>query len=162
MSMTKVFKARLMGGAIGLIAIIATAAWAETPTPANTAQEDAYLDVLSKVEVPENVRPIPGAMNNEFRNCRASWPTEYALSQKGPEARAYRDIYGFIKVRSVIETQDCSCAGKVASWADVERLAADLRKAQTVEKLTWQQTLYVFETSNDLFPVAETMCGGRF
>jgi len=160
--MTKVFKARLMGGAIGLIAIIATAAWAETPTPANTAQEDAYLDVLSKVEVPENVRPIPGAMNNEFRNCRASWPTEYALSQKGPEARAYRDIYGFIKVRSVIETQDCSCAGKVASWADVERLAADLRKAQTVEKLTWQQTLYVFETSNDLFPVAETMCGGRF
>jgi hypothetical protein len=162
MSMTKAFKARLMGGAIGLIAIIATAVWAETPAPADIALEDAYLDVLPKVEVPENVRPIPGAMNNEFRNCRASWPTEYALSQKGPEARAYRDIYGFIKVRSVIETQDCSCAGKVASWADVERLAADLRKAQTVEKLTWQQTLYVFETSNDLFPVAETMCGGSF
>jgi hypothetical protein len=162
MSMTEAFKAQMMGGAFGLVAIIATAAWAETPAPADIALEDAYLDVLPKVEVPENVRPIPGAMNNEFRNCRASWPTEYALSQKGPEARAYRDIYGFIKVRSVIETQDCSCAGKVASWADVERLAADLRKAQTVEKLTWQQTLYVFETSNDLFPVAETMCGGSF
>jgi hypothetical protein len=162
MSMTEAFKAPMMGGAFGLVAIIATAAWAETPAPADIALEDAYLDVLPKVEVPENVRPIPGAMNNEFRNCRASWPTEYALSQKGPEARAYRDIYGFIKVRSVIETQDCSCAGKVASWADVERLAADLRKAQTVEKLTWQQTLYVFETSNDLFPVAETMCGGSF
>lgn len=160
--MTEAFKAQMMGGAFGLVAIIATAAWAETPAPADIALEDAYLDVLPKVEVPENVRPIPGAMNNEFRNCRASWPTEYALSQKGPEARAYRDIYGFIKVRSVIETQDCSCAGKVASWADVERLAADLRKAQTVEKLTWQQTLYVFETSNDLFPVAETMCGGSF
>ncbi len=160
--MTKAFKAQIIGGAFGVIAIISTAAWAETPAPADVPQEEAYLDVLPKVEVPENVQPIPGAVNEEFRNCRSFWPTEYALSQKGPEARAYRDIYGFIKVRNVIETQDCSCAGKVANWTDVEKLAADLRKAKTVERLTWQHTLDVFETSNDLFPVAETMCGGSF
>jgi hypothetical protein len=162
MSMTNRSKGQIVTSALGLIAIFSTAAWSETPAPADVPQENAYLDVLPKVEVPENVQPIPGAVNEEFRNCRTFWPTEYALSQKGPEARAYRDIYGFIKVRNVIETQDCSCAGKVANWTDVEKLAADLRKAKTVERLTWQQTLDVFETSKDLFPVAETMCGGSF
>jgi hypothetical protein len=162
MSMANAFKARMMGGAFGLIAIISTAAWAETPAPTDLAQEDAYLDVLPKVEKPEDIQPIPEAVNEEFRNCRANWPAEYELSQKGTEARAYRDIYGLIKVRNVVQTQDCSCAGKVASWDDVESLAASLRRAKSVERLTWQQTLEVFEASNALFPIVETMCGGRF
>ena len=156
------FKARMMGGAFSVIALISTAAWAETSAPADIAQEDAYLDVLRKIEIPDNVQPIPGAVNEEFRSCRASWPKEYEVSQKGSEARAYRDIYGFIKVRDVVQTQDCSCAGKVASWDDVEALASDLRAAKAVERLTWQQTLEVFEVSNALFPIAETMCGGSF
>ena len=160
--MTNPFKTRITGSAVGMIAIISTAAWAETPVPAEPAQEDAYLDVLPKVEIPENVQPIPGVVNEEFRNCRALWPAEYELSQKGPEARAYRDIYGFIKVRNVVQTQDCSCGGKVANWEAVEALAADLRNAKAVERLTWQQTLEVFEASNALFPIAETMCGGSF
>jgi hypothetical protein len=162
MNMANAFKARMMGGAFGLIAIISTAAWAETPAPADISLEDAYLDVLPKVEIPEDVQPIPGAVNEEFRNCPALWPAEYELSQKGPEARAYRDIYGFIKVRNVVQTQDCSCAGKVANWDDVEALATDLRSAKSVERLTWQQTREVFEASNALFPIAETMCGGSF
>lgn len=160
--MTIAFKGRMMGGALGLIAVFSAAAWAETQARTDLAQEDAYLDVLPKVEIPENVQPIPGAVNEEFRNCRALWPAEYELSQKGPEARAYRDIYGFIKVRNVVQTQDCSCAGKVANWEAVEALAADLRNAKAAERLTWQQTLEVFEASNALFPIAETMCGGSF
>ena len=160
--MTNAIKARMMGGALGMIAIISTAAWAETPAPADITREDTYLDVLPKVEIPEDIQPIPGAVNEEFRDCRALWPAEYELSQKGPEARAYRDIYGFIKVRHVVQTQDCSCAGKVANWNDVEALAADLRSAKSVERLTWQQTREVFEASNALFPIAETMCGGSF
>lgn len=154
---------RALSLALAVMPLISGAAMAEiTPAPADIAEEEAFLSVLPKVEVPEDVQPIPGAVNEEFRNCRASWPAEYEISQKGPEARAYRDIYGFIKVKNVIETQDCSCAGKVASWADVETLATDLRLAKTVDRLTWQQTLEVFETSNTLFPIAETMCGGRF
>lgn len=160
--MANAFKGGMMGGALGLIAVFSAAAWAETQAPTDLAQEDAYLDVLPKVEIPENVQPIPGAVNEEFRNCRALWPAEYELSQKGTEARAYRDIYGFIKVRNVVQTQDCSCAGKVASWEDVDALAASLRRAKSVERLTWQQTLEVFEASNALFPIAETMCGGSF
>lgn len=160
--MTNAFKAQIIGGALGLFTAFTSTVWAETPAPADVTQEDAYLDVLPTVEIPDDVRPIPGAVNEEFRNCRANWPAEYELSQKGPEARAYRDIYGFIKVRNVVQTQDCSCAGKVASWDDVEALAASLRSAKSVERLTWQQTLEVFEASNALFPIAETMCVGSF
>jgi hypothetical protein len=162
MSMTNAFKVRMVGGALGLITAFASTVWAETPSPSGIAEEDTYLDVLPKVEIPEDIQPIPGAVNEEFRNCQANWPAEYELSQKGPEARAYRDIYGFIKVRNVVQTQDCSCAGKVASWEEVESLAVGLRRAKSVERLTWQQTLEVFEASNALFPIAETMCGGSF
>ena len=160
--MTKAFKARMMGGAFGLIAIISTAAWAETPAPADIAQEDAYLDVLPKVDVSENVQPIPGAVNEEFRNCEASWPAGYALARSGPEARALRDIYGLVRVRNVIETQDCGCAGKVADWEDVEAVAAALREQYGVERLGWQQTKAIAKEAAELTIVAETMCGGTF
>ncbi|OJY28880.1 MAG: hypothetical protein BGP11_02090 [Rhodobacterales bacterium 65-51] len=124
--------------------------------------EDAYLDVLPKVDVPENVQPIPGAVNEEFRNCEAFWPAGYASARSGPEARALRDIYGLVRVRNVLETQDCGCAGKVANWEDVEAVAAALRDQSGVEKLTWQQTKAIAAEATSLTAVAETMCGGSF
>lgn len=160
--MANAFKARLMGGAFALFAIISAAAWAETPAPADIAQEEAYLEVFSKVEIPDDVQPIPGAVNEEFRNCEASWPAGYALARSGPEARALRDIYGLVRVRNVIETQDCGCAGKVADWEVVEDVAAALREQYGVEKLSWQQTKAIAEDAAELTIVAETMCDGSF
>ncbi|HCZ00055.1 MAG TPA: hypothetical protein DHV56_08695 [Rhodobacter sp.] len=160
--MTKAFQARMMGGAFGLIAIISTAVWAETSVPADLAQEDAYLGVLPKVDVPENVEPIPGAVNEEFRNCEASWPAGYALARSGPEARALRDIYSFVRARNVISTRDCGCSGKVANWEGVEEIAAALRERHDVERLGWQQTESVSAEAKKLIAIAETMCGGSF
>ena len=160
--MTNPFKAQIVSSALGLIAILSTAAWAETPAPADIIQEDAYLDVLPKVEIPDDVQPIPEAVNEEFRNCEASWPAGYALARSGPEARALRDIYGLVRVRNVIETLDCGCAGKVANWEDVEAVAAALRDQYDVEKLSWQQTKAIAEEAATLTAVAETMCGGAF
>jgi len=162
MSMADDFKVRTMGGALWLIAVFSAAAWAETPVPADLVQEEAYLDVLPKVDVPENVGPIPGAVNEEFRNCEASWPAGYALARSGPEARALRDIYGLVRVRNVIETQDCGCAGKVANWEKVEAVAAALRDHHDVQRLSWQQTKAIAEEAATLTVVAETMCGGSF
>jgi hypothetical protein len=137
-------------------------AMAQSTPSEEMAQKEAFLDILPKLDLPEDVKPIPGAVNEEFRNCKASWPAKYELSQKGPEARAYRDIYGLIKVRNVITTKDCTCAGKVGEWADVEAVANALREEEAVAQLTWKQTKDVFDLSNTLFPVAETMCGGSF
>mgnify|MGYP003518879611 FL=1 len=162
MSMTKAFKVRRMGGALGLIAVFSAAAWAETPVPADNALEDAYLDVLPKVEIPDDVQPIPGAVNEEFRNCEASWPAGYALARSGPEARALRDIYGLVRVRNVIETQECGCAGKAGNWEEVEAVAAALRDHHDVQRLSWQQTKAIAEEAATLTAVAETMCGGSF
>lgn len=160
--MTNAFKTRLMGGALGLFAVFSAAAWAETPVPADLAQEDAYLDILPKVDVPENVEPISGAVNEEFRNCEASWPEGYALARSGPEARALRDIYSFVRARNVISTRDCGCSGKVANWAGVEEIAAALRERHETERLGWQQTELVSAEAKKLIAIAETMCGGSF
>ena len=156
------FKVRTMGGALWLIAVFSAAAWAETPAPADISEEDAYLDVLPKVEIPDDVQPIPGAVNEEFRNCEAFWPAGYALARSGPEARALRDIYGLVRVRNVIETQDCGCKGKVANWEEVEAVAAALRDHHDVQRLSWQQTKAIAEEAATLTAVAETMCGGSF
>lgn len=155
-------QAKPFRAALILATLLTGIARAETPAPADLAQEEEFLDVLPKVVVPNDVQPIPGAVNEEFRNCEAQWPPEYALSQKGPEARAYRDIYGYVKVRNVIATSDCTCAGKVAAWSDVDLIAASIRKETGTERLSWQDTKAVFDASNELFPIAETMCSGSF
>jgi len=148
--------------AAALIWAIIGAAAAETPVGLGMEGEEAFLDVLPKVAVPADVQPIPGAVNEEFRNCRSSWPAEYALAQSGPEARALRDIYSFVRARNVIETLDCSCSGKVASWSEVDDLALKLRKEKRVEMLSWQDTAPVSDEARKLVAVAEAMCGGRF
>ena len=160
--MTNAFKAQMTGGAFALFTIISIAAWAETPAPADIGREDAYLDVLPKVDVPEIVEPIPGAVNEEFRNCEASWPAGYVLARSGPEARALRDIYSFVRARNVISTRDCGCSGKVANWAGVEEIAAALRERHDTERLGWQQTELVSAEAKKLIAIAETMCGGSF
>jgi hypothetical protein len=162
MSMSNAFKAQMVGGAFGLIAIISTATWAETPAPADIVQEDAYLDVLPQVEIPDDVQPIPGAVNEEFRNCEASWPAGYALARSGPEARALRDIYSFVRAQNVISEEDCGCSGKVANWEGVEEIAAALRERHDTERLGWQQTESVSAEAKKLIAIAETMCGGSF
>jgi hypothetical protein len=156
------FKARTMGGALWLIAVFSAAAWAETPVPADNSKEDAYLDVLPKVEIPEDIQPIRGAVNEEFRNCEASWPAGYALARSGPEARALRDIYSFVRAQNVISTGDCGCSGKVANWQGVEEIAAALRERHDVERLGWQQTALVSGEAKKLIAIAETMCAGSF
>ena len=160
--MVNAFKVRMMGGALGLVAVFSAAAWAEIPVPADLAEEEAYLDILPKVDIPENVEPIPVAVNEEFRNCEASWPDGYALARSGPEARALRDIYSFVRARNVISTRDCGCSGKVANWEGVEEIAAALRELHNVERLGWQQTESVSAEAKKLIAIAETMCGGSF
>ena len=148
--------------ALILVTLLAGMASAETPAPADMAQEEAFLDVLPKVEVPDNIQPIPGAMNEEFRNCEAQWPSGYELARSGPEARALRDIYGLVRTRNVILSKDCSCNGKVANWEDVDRVAKALRKQNGVERLGWQHTKEVAAEADRLTAIAETMCGGSF
>lgn len=138
-------------------------AQAETPAPADPGAEEAFLKILPRVEVPEDVQPIPGAVNVEFKNCEAFWPPEYrAKAQTGVEGRAYRDIYGLIRARNVIETEDCGCTGKAAPWDKVEEVAAALRDQHHATELQWQHTKAIHKEGRKLVAIAETMCGGRF
>lgn len=149
------------------VALIVATLWtgiasAEAPAPADVAQEEAFLDVLPKIDVPDDVLPIPGAVNEEFRNCEAQWPMGYKDTQSGPEARALRDIYGFVQARNVVASGDCTCPGKVANWEDVDRIADALRERSGIERLGWQNTKEVAAEADRLTAIAETMCGGSF
>ncbi|PTX47293.1 hypothetical protein IQ03_03283 [Gemmobacter caeni] len=156
------FQRKPFSAALILATLMTGIATAETPAPADLAQEEAYLDVLPKVEVPDDVQPIPGAVNEEFRNCEAQWPMGYKDAQSGPEARALRDIYGFFQARNVVASEDCTCPGKVANWEDVDRIAAALRERSGIERLGWQNTKEVAAEADRLTAIAETMCGGSF
>jgi hypothetical protein len=153
------------GPAIAVAAVLTfpsgTAA-AETPATAAVAEEDAFLDILPKLEIPEHVEPIPGAVNEEFRNCEVFWPVGYKDAQSGPEARALRDIYGFIQAWNVVASKDCGCNGKAANWEDVELVAAALREQYGVEQLRWQQTKTIVTAADRLTAIAEVLCGGSF
>ena len=156
---------RSLGPALVLMAAcLSDVALAETgplAAPVPLAEEE-FLDILPKLMVPESLEPIPGAVNEEFRNCREYWPAEYETSQNGPEARAYRDVYGFVQARNVITQMDCSCTTKSARWDQVEAIAAVLRRKYGVSALTWKETKAINAEANRLVQAAEAMCGGRF
>ncbi|MDR7127240.1 hypothetical protein [Pseudotabrizicola sp. 4114] len=162
MTMQNRMMMRVVGSMLTTALLFSGVALAEPPIPTDLTQEEAFLSVLPKVEVPDDVKAIPGAVNEEFRNCEAFWPAGYALARSGPEARALRDIYGLVRVRNVIETRDCTCAGKVANWEDVDIVAAALRDQHEGKRLGWQQTKGIAEEAAKLTTVAETMCGGSF
>ena len=157
---------KLQSNAFSAALILATQwtgmATAEAPALADMAQEAAFLDVVPKIDVPDDVQPIQGAVNEEFRNCEAQWPAGYELARSGPEARALRDIYGLIRTRNVILSKDCTCNGKVADWADVDRVAEALREQNGVERLSWLDTKGIVAKADRLTAIAETMCGGSF
>ncbi|SEO19713.1 hypothetical protein SAMN04488103_11434 [Gemmobacter aquatilis] len=66
--MAKHLKVQIVGGALALIGVFSTAIGAETPAPLDAVQEEAFLDVLPKIDIPEEVQPIPGAVNEEVMN----------------------------------------------------------------------------------------------
>lgn len=151
----------IAAAALAALPLVSGMVLAQATAPADGA-EDAFLDILPKLEVPEDVQPIPGAVNEEFRSCEASWPEGYEKARSGPEARPLRDIYSLVRARNVIASQDCTCSGKVASWEEVETVAAALRERNGGAPLTWQQTEGISAEARKLIAVAETMCGGAF
>jgi hypothetical protein len=162
MIMSKTKPAAIM--ALTMVSLVAFGgpSMAQTPAPANPAQEEAFLDVLPKIEVPDDVQPIPGAVNEKFKTCRAFWPKGYDQAQSGPEARALRDIYSLVRAGNVISTKECTCPGKVASWEDVEMIAERLRGHLGIKKLEWRDTNAISAEAKRLMAVAAIMCGGNF
>ena len=135
---------------------------AQVPATSDATGEDAFLDTLPPLDLPEVLEPIPGAVNEAFRSCRAFWPAGYGAAQTGPEARAYRDIFSYVAARNVITSGDCSCSGKVPDWATVESVAGSLRTTHAVDRLTWRDTVDISTEARTLIAVAETMCGDDF
>jgi hypothetical protein len=147
---------------LALASLLPGHGFGETSAASQLAQEEVFLDVLPQFELPDDVQPIPGAVNEEFRHCRELWPAGYELARSGPESRALRDIYGLIRTRNVIVSRNCTCSAKVANWEDVDRVATALRTETGVRQLDWRHTREIAAEAGRLTAIAEAMCGGPF
>lgn len=135
---------------------------AEGSAPTALADEEAFLHILPKIDIPDDVLPIPGAVNEEFLNCAAFWPEGYKDAQSGPEARALRDIYSLVRARNIVATSDCRTTGKVANRDAVDAPAAVLRNHHGVDRLKWQKMAEIPSQARHIIEIAETTCGGSF
>ena len=63
------FQGKPFSAALILATLLAGMAPAEAPAPADLEQEEAFLDVLPKVDVPDDVQPIPGAGLSKDCTC---------------------------------------------------------------------------------------------
>lgn len=123
------------------------------------ARENDFLKITPDAPVPEGVELIEGAENVQFKHCDAQWLPEWKEHRND---RSWRDIYGYVRIKNVIETKDCSCTGKVASWAPAATIYAELQAKYGVSVLDIQHTRDLSEEANQLLPTAEAMCGGKF
>jgi hypothetical protein len=123
------------------------------------ARENDFLQIVPDTPVPEGVEPIEGAENVEFKHCDTQWLPEWKEHRRD---REWNDIYGYVKRKNVIDTKDCSCTGKVASWQPVEAIYAELQAKYGVSVVKMIHTDEYFQKAEAMTPVAEAMCGGKF
>ncbi len=79
-----------------------------------------------------------------------------------PDAYADRMLYDYVRYERVLTTKDCTCAGKVAPFAEVQKI-----KDQIVAEHgdDWNRLIIGGEyekDGNELRDQVEAMCGGKF
>lgn len=109
-------------------------------------------------------RPFPESQNVPSRLCGAYASAEATREIfEAPASHARRmksEIFGLMSVRQVLETGDCSCAGKAAPWEPVPIiLAALVKKHGNGTALPFNA--YAEATRHEL-RAAERLCGGEF
>lgn len=155
---------------LGLWGIPDAAQSDEAPLPATTsadsgvpADESDFLRVRPLPEGIEEVKPIPGAVNTRFIECKPSWPDGYKANEAKKGTVEYRnkaDIYRYLYASHAFETRDCGCTGKVAAWGGVDQIYDALKAKQG--EMSLKDTADFASAAQVYFDAVEKMCGGRF
>lgn len=129
--------------------------------------EDEYLGI-SLAPKPEPAAdadaPKSTTENVPYRSCKKD---PYVANRKvfmasGEDAMVKRALYTFVSYRQTLESQDCTCTGKVAPFSLVDDLISEFEKTDGPD---WDR-----EAVNDdyksrtrrLQSEVETFCGGDF
>jgi hypothetical protein len=78
------------------------------------------------------------------------------------EASATRMIYSYVLMRHTLDSRDCTCAGKVAPFAEVQKIKDQIAAEHGDD---WNRAKFgndYFSQSRKLRDQVEAMCGGKF
>jgi hypothetical protein len=145
------------------MALLAFALALAAPVLAETAEED-FLKIAPLPEGIEAIAPLPDAVNVRFQDCKEVWPEGYrawlAESVAAEGHARKRDIYSWLRAWQAFEAKDCSCAGKVAPWDDVDRVYTALKQGHG--RVEIKHTAVFASQADTLTAAVERMCGGPF
>lgn len=129
------------------------------------AEED-YLGIsLSpKPEPAAADRDKSTTQNVPYRSCvKDPYVANRAVFLRGtPDASAKRAIYMYVSARRTQESQDCSCAGKIAPFDEVFEIIEEIEKEQGPD---WNRYVAIKDYNQkfeDMEPEIEAFCGGEF
>lgn len=124
--------------------------------------EDGYLRMSPPAG---ETGDVPEALTDNvlYETCEKVPEAKSAEFFRGtPDAYADRMLYDYARYKRVLTTKDCTCAGKVASFAEVQKI-----KDQIVAEHgdDWNRLIIGGEYEKDgnkLRDQVEAMCGGKF
>ncbi|MFG6082664.1 hypothetical protein ACEUZ9_003315 [Paracoccus litorisediminis] len=85
-----------------------------------------------------------------------------AFKAASPDAYARRMFYVYAQTRRVLDTGDCTCSGKIAPFAAVETIEAELQKSEGVDWNRHAAGRDYISRARKLRADVEAMCGGAF
>ncbi|KGJ03292.1 hypothetical protein SAMN04487972_12026 [Paracoccus halophilus] len=81
---------------------------------------------------------------------------------KSEDGYASRMIYSYVLMRHALDSRDCTCAGKVAPFAEVQKIKDQIAAEHGDDWNRYQFGDDYFEQSRKLRDQVEAMCGGKF
>jgi len=124
------------------------------------AEED-FLRVMPRGEVGEV--PKARTANVPYRRCEKDpFVASKAFDAASKDAYAQRMIYAYVQKKRVLDLRDCTCQGKVAPFAEVEKIIADIEIRTGAGWNRYDVGRDYSKQSRELFRQTEAMCGGEF
>lgn len=124
--------------------------------------EDDYLRITPPAGMTGDV-PEALTENVLYETCAEVPEVKTAeYSARSEEGYASRMIYSYVLMRHTLDSRDCTCAGKVAPFAEVRKIKDQIATEQGDGWNRYQFGDKYFDQSRTLRDHVEAMCGGKF
>jgi len=133
-------------------------------TPEQQQAEEDFLRVMPRGEVGGVLGAGMSLTENvPYRRCEKDpYVASKAFDAASKDAYAQRMIYAYVQKKRVLNLRDCTCQGKVAPFAEVEKIIADIEVGSGDKWNRYDVGDDYFKRSLKLSDQAEAICGGEF
>lgn len=128
--------------------------------------EDDFLQISPDGDDAESSSQAAGTVKTEnvpYSSCQKAPELDgEEFNARSADGYATRMIYAYVQMKQVVDTQDCTCAGKVAPFSEVVRIKAELVEEHGEDWHRRKMGQFYNDESNALKKQAEAICGGEF